>query len=837
MLADLRFALRQLKKSPGFAVTAIVTLALGIGATTAIFTLFDQVLLRVLPVADPQQLVRLEWHGSFSGSMSDFGGDVGNYYSYPMYKDLRDKNQVFSGVLAAVKGSVGVNWHNQAQDEDAELVSGNYFEVLGLRPFAGRLFTAADETAKNANAVVVLSYDSWRAHFGADTNVIGQTLAVNGHPFQIVGVAAEGFRTAIGGYRPQVFLPVTEVEVAMPWAAPGHRLDNHLNLWLTIVARRKPGVAIAQAQASMTPLWHALRAEEVKLYPHASEKFRQGFVDKSTIQVIDDSRGFSPNRADLQTPLVILLSMAGLLLTMCGLNVATLLLLRSAARVREMSMRYALGAKSSRIVRQLLLEGGVLGALGAAAGLALSPVLAQVLVRLMTSADPGNEPYSAHLDGRVLAFALVVAVVTSVLFSIAPALHYLRPDLAGALRQTTGTASRQTQIFRKAAVGVQIALSVLLLGGAGLFVRTLTNLRDQPVGFDTRHMATFNLDPTSSGYGADRTPRIVTGALDAIRKTPGVTMAAANIDPELMGDTEWNGFLVQGHTFAEGERTDFEAPYVTPGYFSTIHQPLLVGRDFTVADAVGAPKVAIVNLAFAKQFYGSAEAALGRLLGEADDNNKKADTTIVGVVGDVKHSDLRTEMGPGVYQPYLQMPHPVGVQVYVRTLQDPEAAEMAIRQTMHEFDPTLVVDGLRTMEAQVDMSAADERALAMLALGFAALAALLAAVGLYGVLAFSTQSRTREIGVRLALGSPRSKVVGLVVREMAWIAGAAIVVALPGTVGLAHFFRSQLYGVSPWDPVTLAAALGLTVAMVLVASALPAQRATAVDPMVALRNE
>jgi putative ABC transport system permease protein len=430
-------------------------------------------------------------------------------------------------------------------------------------------------------------------------------------------------------------------------------------------------------------------------------------------------------------------------------------------------------------------------------------------------------------------------VVTSVLFSIAPALHYLRPDLAGALRQTSGTASRQTQIFRKAAVGVQIALSVLLLGGAGLFVRTLTNLRNQPVGFDTRHMATFGLDPTSSGYSANQTLQIVSGALDAIRKIPGVTMAAANIDPELMNDTEWNGYIVEGHKFAEGEQNDFESPYVTPGYFATIRQPLLVGRDFTVADAVGAPKVAIVNLAFAKKFYGSAANALGRLIGEDEGDNKKtkADTTIVGVVGDVKHSDLRSDMGPGVYQAYLQKAQPVGVQVYVRTVQDPETAETAIRKAIHDMDPTLVVDGLRTMEAQVDISAADERALAMLALGFAALAALLAAVGLYGVLAFSTQIRTREIGVRLALGSPRSRVVGLVVREMAWIAAVAIVVALPGTVGLAHFFQSQLYGVSPWDPETLAAALGLALLMVALAAAIPAQRATAVEPMVALRNE
>jgi predicted permease len=829
--------MRQLRKSPGFAVTAIVTLALGIGATTAIFTMFDQVLLRMLPVENPKELVRLEWHGSFSGSMSDFGGDVGNYYSYPMYKDLRDKNQVFSGMLAAVKANVGVSWHNAAQDEDAELVTGNYFQELGLRPFAGRLLSGSDETQKDANAVAVLSYDFWRTEFGADRSVVGQTLAINGHSFTIVGVAPEGFRTAIGGYRPGLFLPVTMVGVAMPWTVQNPRLDNHLSLWLTMVARLKPGVTLHQAQANITPLWFALRSQEVTLYPHASAKFKAAYAAKSTIKVVDDSRGFSPNRLQMETPLVILLSMAGLLLAMCALNVATLLLLRSAARVREMSMRYALGAKSSRIVRQLLLEGGLLGALGAAAGLALSPVLAEVLVRLMTTSEPGAEPYSAHLDARVLLFALVAAFVVSVVFSIAPALHYLRPDLAGALRQSTGTASRQTQIFRKAAVGVQIAFSVLLLGGAGLFVRTLDALRNQPVGFDTRHMATFDLDPTSSGYGDQQTARIVVSSLEALGRIPGVQNVAATVDPELAGNTEWNGFVVQGHKYAEGERSDFEAPFVTPGYFATLHQPLLVGREFTVADALGAPKVAVVNLAFAKRFYGSAENALGRLIGEQDDKGSKPDITIVGVVGDVKHSDLRTDMGPGVYQAYLQMPHPVGVQVYVRTAPDPATVLTAIRQTMHDQDPTLVVDGLRTMEAQVDISASNERALAMLALGFAALAALLAAVGLYGVLAYSTQSRTREIGVRLALGSPRRRVVGLVVREMAWIAGMATIAAVPATVGLAHFFQSQLYGVSAWDPVTLAAAVLLTAAMVALASALPARRATTVDPLVALRSE
>ena len=833
MLADLKYAWRQLRQSPGFAITAILTLALGIGATTAIFSLFDQVLLRMLPVDRPQELVRMEWHGSFSGSMSSFGGDIGNYYSYPMYRDLRDRNQVFSGMLAAVRSSAGVAWNNQAENEHLEVVSGNYFQVLGLNPAMGRLFTSYDETAKNANAVVVLAYDYWRTRFAASPAVIGQPLVINGHPFTIVGVAPENFRTAIGGYRPALFVPVTMTEVVMPWTIPGHRLDNHLSLWLTLVARRKPGVTAAQAQASLAPLWHSLRAEEFKLYPHGSEKFRQGYVDKTTIKVLDDSRGFSPNRLDLETPLVILLSMAGLLIAMCTLNVATLLLLRSTARVREMSMRYALGAKSSRIVRQLLIEGGLLGLAGAAGGLALSPLLALTLVRLMTSTDPGKEPYSSTVDARVLLFTLGLSVAVSVLFSIAPALHFLRPDLAGSLRQSTGTASRASQRFRKAAVGVQIGLTVLLLGGAGLFVRTLDNLRDQPVGFDTSHLATFSLDPSESGYGEERTPAIVTPVFERLAQVSGVESVAATTDPELDGDSTRDGYVIQGHKFAEGENNDFETANVTPGYFHTMRLPVLVGREFTVADKTGAAKVAIVNEELATKYFGSPSNALGRLIGDSD----KPDTTIVGVVGNVRHQSLREDIGPAVYEPFFQMEHPVGVQVYVRTLGAPEAVEPAIRLAVHNQDATLVVDDLKTMRAQIDISASNERSLAILAAAFAVLAAILAAVGLYGVLAYSTQSRTREIGVRLALGAPRHTLIGLVVREMAWIAGAATIVALPATVGLARLFRSQLYGVSTWDPATLVAALLLTACMVALAAALPAHRATAVDPMEALRNE
>jgi predicted permease len=836
LIQDIRYALRQLLKTPGFTIAVIVTLALGIGANAAVFTLFDQVLLRMLPVEQPKELVRFEWTGSFAGSASSFGGDTSNYFSYPMYKDLRDQNQVFSGMLAADRTGVGVSWHNQAESEDAEVVTGNYFQVLGLKPAVGRLFTQQDDTAKNANPVVVLSYDYWKTHFAASRDVIGQSVLINGHPFTILGVAPENFSSAIGGYKPCVFLPISMTDIAMPWMSPRDDLNNHQSIWLTLVARLKPGVTPQAAEASLGPLWHTFRAYELTLYKSRSEKFKKNFLDNSRLQVKDDSTGFAPGRMQLKTPLTILLCMAGLLVAMCAINVATLLLLRAAGRAREMSMRYALGAKRSRIVAQLLVEGGILGAAGAAAGLAIAPVVATTLVRIMTSSDPGSEPYSTAIDARVLLFTLGLSLLASLLFSIAPVLHFIRPDLTNALRQNSGTASKASQRFRKLAVGAQIALSVMLLGGAGLFVRTLDNLRQQPVGFDTGNLLSFDLDPTTSGYGEDRAPQIVTNALESMRRIPGVVSAAANNDPELAGDTEFSGFSVQGYKPTEDERMSFEQPRITPGYFATIRQPILAGRDFADSDTQGAPDVAIVNLAFAKRFYGSAQNALGRAITEGS-GDVKYDTTIVGIVGDVKHSDLRTDMGPGVYMPYMQAKHRQGVQIYVRTAQPPETVEVAIRQTMHQLDPTLVVDGLRTMDEQITRSASDERALAILAIGFSGLAMVLAAVGLYGVLAYSTEQRTREIGVRLALGAQRSGVILLVVREMAIIAAIAIVVALPSVVGLAQLFRSQLYGVTAADPLTLAGAVFLTAIMVALAAALPARRAAQIEPMRALRTE
>ena len=840
LLQNLRYALRQLRRSPGFTLTVVFTLALGIGANAAIFTLFDQVLLRMLPVQRPQELVRFIWTGAFSGSLSTFGGSGVNYFSYPMYKDLRDQNKLFTGVLASARTAVGISWRNQSEEANAELVSGNYFDLLGLEPTLGRLLTDRDDTAKNANPVLVLGYDYWKTRFAASPDVVGQTLMIEGHPFTILGVAPKNFISAIGsGLKPAVFLPISMIEIAIPSAASSDVLNTHQFVWLTLVARLKPGVTPAQAEAGVAPLWHNLRASELPLYKSTTDQFKKHFLDDSQLKVVDDSSGFSPERLDLKTPLIILMSMAGLLIAMCAINVATLLLLRAAARAREMSMRYALGAKRSQIVSQLLLEGGLLGLICATTGLALAPLATRTLLRLLASATPGDQPYSAAIDTHMLLFTLGIALVVSLLFSMAPVLHFLRPDLANALRQSSGTASRNSQRFRKLAVGVQIALSVLLLGGAGLFVRTLNNLRHQQVGFVTEHLATFSLDPTDSGYAADRTSQVVTDALRAVRQIPGIASATATTDPELAGNSATNDFAAEGHTKTEEQRVHGETSWITPRYFATLQQPLLAGRDFSDADRSGSPKVAIVNLTVAKRFYGSAQNALGHRIGQepASGAAPRLDTTIVGVVGDVKHLDLRTAPGPTVYKPYLQIEQPIGVQIYARTIQAPDTVETEIRQSIHRLDPALIVDGMRTMEVQVDRIASEERTLAFLAMGFSALALLLAAVGLYGVLAYSIEQRTREIGVRLALGSQRSRVILLVLREMSIIAAIATVLALPCIVALGRLFSSQLYGVATYDPLTLSEAAILAATMVALAAALPARRAASVEPMQALRTE
>ena len=529
------------------------------------------------------------------------------------------------------------------------------------------------------------------------------------------------------------------------------------------------------------------------------------------------------------------MSMAGLLVAMCAINVATLLLLRAAARAREMSMRYALGASRPRIISQLFVEGGLLGLAGAFAGLAFAPLVANALVRLMTQADPGSEPYSAVIDSRVLLFTLGISVVVSLLFSLAPVLHFIRPNLVEALRQSAGTASRGSQRFRKAAVGVQIALSVLLLGAAGLFVHTLDNLRHQPVGFDTSRLATFSLDPTNSGYGEDRTPQIITSAVDSLNRIPGVISAAATTDPELTGDSETHSYAIEGYTFTEDESKNIESPDITPGYFATIRQPVLVGREFTAADAKAPPGSQSSTL-------------LSRSDSSARPKRHRPSRHRRRHAPALNPTQLSSESSATRVTP-TSAPNsapPSTVPTHNGSTPSAYSSTSAPRSRQRKSKP--LSERLFTTSTPLSSSTASapwkpRPSLPPLAneLSPSSPSAspsslwLLAAVGLYGVLAYSTEQRTREIGVRLALGAPRSSIVIAVLREMALIAAIATVIALPLIGILARGFRSQLYGVTVYDPITLAASTALIVLVVLLAAALPARRAAGVEPMQALR--
>jgi len=833
MLQDLRFALRQIARSPGFAMVAVLTLALGIGANTAIFTLLDQVLLRSLPVNHPEQLVRLRYTGLDSGGVSFFGGDQQDYFSYPMYRDLRDQNSVFAGVLATDEVQVGVEWNRQSDLVWGELVSGNYFEVLGVRPAMGRLFLPSDDAAQNSNPVVVLSFNYWKNKLGSDSLIIGQALLINAHPFTVVGVAQPGFHSAIAGFAPHVFFPMmTKALVTPGW----NELDNRRSKWAIVVARLKSGMGRVQAEAGINPLWRSLRAEELPQIPDTSERFRRGFLDESKLLLLDNQRGFSPLAEQVGVPLLIVMGMVGLVVLMACVNVSSLLLVRAAGRVREMSVRYALGAGRWQIIRQLLVEGVILGVLGGAVGLLLAPAVSALLIRRVADASRAEVPLSWHPDLRILLFNFGLAFVVSLLFSLAPAIRFLRPDLVNSLKQQTTTIAGGPLRFRRLSVAVQIGLSLLLLVGAGLFVRTLHNLRNVDTGFVTDHLLSFGIDPALAGYKPEKIVLLHQAILQALAAQPGVRAVAGTTDPELSGQQLMTGITIPGVSKPGEESIQVERPAITPGYFSTVGIPLLAGRDFTDQDVTGKPEVVVVNARLARHYFGDAQRAVGQTI-EHERKNQKSQLQVVGVAGDSRHTNMRDDARETVYSPFLQDKAPDFLQFYVRTWQAPEAGEANIRAAMQQIDSKLVIDSLSTMDEQIITTLSNERLMALLAVSFGLLATLLAAVGLYGVLAYATAQRTREIGIRMALGAQRGEVVRMVLTDVLRLAGISIVVTLPTSILLSRTLRSQLYGVSPADPMILAMGTLAIVLVVLIATLLPARRAASVEPMQALRTE
>jgi putative ABC transport system permease protein len=836
LLQDVRYALRQLRKSPGFTCVATLTLALGIGANTAIYTLLDQRLLRSVPVKEPERLVLLHFSGDDTGS-AHARGDSQFVFSYPLYRDLRDRNSAFAGMIATSWAQVGIQWHNQPDLADAELVSGNYFDVLGLQPALGRLVVASDDLVEKGSPVAVLSFNYWQRRFGADSKIVNQKVEINGHPFTVIGIAPPGFHSVVAGDNPAVFVPMTMKPVITPdW----NDLEERRSRWLYIIGRLQPSLTREQAQAGMDQLWHSVRADELKQLGHTSQHFRDAFLINSHLFLDDASKGVPIYDGGIST-LLIIMGMAALIALMSCVNIASLLLVRIARRTREISVRYALGGSRQRLLQQLLAEGLLLGLAGGAIGILVAPQIATVLIRMIGGAGRRQFPFTSHPDLRILIFNFGLALIVSVLFSLTPALQFRRPDVTQALKQQTVMIAGGVSHLRRATVAAQIALSLLLLVGAGLFIRTLRNLKTLDVGFKTDHLITFSVDPKLAGYEDAQTLALYNEILEKLSSLPGVQSVAATNDPELANNNWGNNITIAGYRAAEGDRMNVEWSRVSPGYFSTLKMPLLAGRGIEAADHLGTHKVAVVNESFARRYFGQPQNALGHYFcsGAGD---VTPDIEIVGVVKDARHTTVREEVRHTVFTPYLQDPqlsmvYRFGMTFYVRTWQDPVAAESSLRVAIQALDSKLVLDAFRTMQEQVEEDLSNERVITFLATSFGVLAVFMAAIGIYGVLAYATAQRTREIGIRIAMGSSRNQVIQMVLADVTQLAAAGLTVGLPIAFVLSRLVREQLFEVSSYDPLTLCCVCGLIVFVAVIAAALPAMRAAKVDPMVALRYE
>jgi putative ABC transport system permease protein len=832
---NFRYALRQLRNAPVFAATAILTLALGIGANTAIFCLLDQALLRSLPVRDPQQLVILEGTGkAWDGHASSYGGDPEAYFSYPMYKDLRDRSQAFQGMIATTRAQVGLTHLGSSQLVDTEIVSGNYFSLLGVQSAMGRLLTQSDDSQKDGNPVAVVSFAYWQSHLGSDPNIVGETISLNGHPFQVMGVSSPRFRSVIWGETPGVFVPMSMLGQVVP--GKDSRLTDHRDKWMNVVGRLKPGESRAEAEVAMAPLWHALRADELKALGTRSKRFTDDFLTNSRLLVLPGARGFSYDRESYETPLIAVMAMAALVLLIAIVNVASLLLVRSAGRIREFSLRYALGAQAKQIIQQLLLEGLLIGLGGGAAGLLLASFGVRALVRHLDGRE-GTGDFSASIDARLLFFNFAIALAVSILSSLAPALQLRRPNLSSVLGQRGATGAGGALSFRRVVVCLQIGLSVVLLVGAGLFVRTMQKLRKVDVGFTTSHLVGLGINPKLAGYAPAAVAGINQRVLETLAALPGIQSVGATDDPDLADNNHGGNITVAGYNAPPDEDLDVEKSSINANYFSTMQVPLLAGRYFSESDDLTHPLVAVVNESFVKHFCASVAACLGRMIGDGGDDKVKLNIQIVGIVRDAKHSGLRDQPIATLFRPLRQQQDQASIFIYLRTYADPAQSVSMVRRTMQQFDSKLALYKLGTMDEQIEDDLSNDNLVLLLAIAFGALAAFLAGVGLYGVLAYSTAQRTREIGIRIALGSSRLAISRIVLADVLVLAGIGIAVALPAAFGLSHLVRSQLFGVSPADPISLITAVLLVAAVAIIAALVPARRAASVDPTTALRTE
>jgi predicted permease len=837
LINDFRYAIRTLSRTPAFTIIVVLTLALGIGANTAIFSLMDQVLLRLLPVADPHELVQLDGPGTFRGRTIDE-----RTFSYGMYRDLRDRNEVFTGLVARGSATATLTYRGQTERVDAELISGNTFAVLGVQPALGRAFSDEDDRVPGAHPVAVLSYGFWQRRFARDPSILNQVITINSTPMTVVGVAPNGFAGIVSAAAPDVFVPMMMKAEMTPTMSD---LDNRQSRWLYIVGRLKPGLTAETAKPQLDVVYRQINEHDLVAVPGfaaASQEFKDRFRAKQ-LHLYAAGRGLSDVRAFLSAPLYVLMAMVGLVLLIACANVANLLLARATGRQKEIAIRLALGAGRGRLMRQLLSESLILAFIGGATGLMLSVWLGELLISVMPDGQL-SRAISTAPDLRVIAFSAALSLVTAVLFGVAPAFRGQKLELNRTLREQAGSvagASQHTRI-RKGLVVAQVALSMLLVAGAGLFARSLYNLKHLNPGFDTNDLISFTVNPSLAGYDEARIKGFYETLLARLREQPGVVSASAAQIAVLTGSGSQRTIRVQGYEPRPDENMNPSTSEVGPDYFRTLGLPLVAGRELTDRDAAGAPRVAVVNETFAKSFFGR-DNPIGRRF-YFRPSSDPLEVEIVGVVKDALYENMRegtTKENPTLrfaYTSYQQSDELDQMTIYVRASGGAAATiPDRIRQVVRDLDASIPVYQMQTLQRTVDDALFNERTLALLSSAFGILATILAAVGLYGVMSYIVSRRTREIGIRIALGAERSTVIGMVLQDVALLTLVGIAIGVPAVLSLSQLVRSQLFGISPADPLTMSVAAGALALVALLAGYIPARRASRVQPVLALKYD
>jgi predicted permease len=831
----LRLAIRMLLKAPLVTTVAVLSLALGIGANTAMFSLFHELLMRPLPVRSPEGLVNLSAPAPKPGSQScNEAGDCDAVFSYAMFRDLAEKPvPAFAGIAAHRLFPVNLSYEGQTVNGDGLMVSGRYFQVLGLEPALGRLITPDDDRTIGETAVVVLSHDYWRDRFASSPAVLTASIIVNGQLLKIVGVAPDGFRGTTIGARPQVFVPMT-LRGALEPTFKG--FDDRRNYWIYLFGRLAPGMSRAAADAAINTRYHAIVNDvEATLQTGMSDATLARFRAKR-LEVAPGARGQSSVPGQARPAIAVLFVVTAIVLVIACANIANLLLARSSARAGEIAVRLSIGASRARLVGQLLIEACLLSVLGGVAGLLVAKGTLVLIASLLPSEATSTMTFS--LDAPVLLFAFALSLATGIAFGLFPALHSTRPDLASTLKGIAGqpAGARSAAWFRTGLVTAQIMLSIALLGCAGLFIKSLMRVSRVDLGFTPDRIVTFGLSPRLNGYAAERSQALFDHVQEELATVPGVTGVTAGAVPLVSGNNWGNDVRVQGFQFGPDTDVNARVNEVATGYFRTLAIPLLAGRDFTRADAGDAPHVAIVNESFAKKF-GLGRDAVGKRMARNNDSGKPLDIEIIGLARDAKYSNVKDTTPPVLFTPFRQDSHLGSMHFYVRTGVETAAIFGTIRHVVARIDPNLPVEDLRTLSDQVRENVFVDRLNSTLAASFAVLATLLAAVGLYGVLAYTVSQRTREIGLRMALGASPRHVGTMVLRQVGWMT------LIGGVAGLATIFltgryaESLLFEMKANDPTVLISAAAVLALVAGAAGLVPARRASRLDPMRALRYE